>query len=287
MPNEELKNNTMGKDAFGALILFSTIITWVLYFVVFFKKLPHIDKKMSVLVFIILQVAFTSITALALCKKYRTPQNVVFIVLLPQLLYFGITTLNILGIAVGVLVLIGLYVLIRKWPTIYDKIRPKDPFEELSYSQRLEVLQYILKRELKHLNIHISVQLSATGLTFPTQGNYCPATGVIEINKFLIFQKIPNSVHLCSVLAHEAFHVYQTQRLLELDAERFYTMSSKEKQEARQLVHEFLHYRSAAAGIDKYAGQLMERQARDYATGREKHYRKHLPAIVAAHCKET
>lgn len=290
MPKEELKNNTMGKDAFGALILLSSIITWVLYFLVLFKELPHIGKEMSVLFFFFLQAAFTSITALALYEKYRTPQNAVLIVLLPQLIYFGITTLNILSIAIGVLVLIGLYILIQKWPTLYDKIRPKDPFEKLSYTQRLDVLCYILKKEIRHLNIHIPVQLVTTGLVYPTHASYCPATGLIEINKYLVCQECPDSLHLASVIAHETLHVLQMQRLREVNAERFNAMSPKERCETRQLVHELLHYRSAEVGIKEYANQLMERQAREYAAERKRYYSKHLPAIVAAyqrHCRET
>ena len=286
MPNAKSKN-TMSKEGFYALIFVSIAISWWVFFVLFFVPLPNLDTSTSVLVFVVIQAVFTATVAFFLYSNYRTPQNAIFITLLPQLVYYGIATKSIVGILVGVACVVFFYAAIACFPRFYEHIRRKDPMEKLTYDQRLAVLRYVFKRELKHLGARLPVQLIPSGrLLAGTLACYCPATGLVEINKWLLIQDSPKGSELCAIIAHEAQHVAQIETLISINYDKYLMMTSEEQLAAKQISREFVHYKSVSKdGFKEYRNQIIERQARAYEAQRKKYYRKHLPGMVAAYLK--
>lgn len=286
MPNAKSKN-TMGKDGFCALIFMSIAVSWWVFFVLFFAPLPNLDTSMSVLSFVVMQAVLTSAVAIFLYNNYRTPQNAILITLISQLVYYGISARSIVGILAGVVCVALLYAAITFFPHFYDRIRRKDPMEKLTYEQRLAVLRYVFKRELKNLEVHLPVQLIPSGrLLAGTLACYCPATGLVELNKWLLMQDRSNGAELCAICAHEAQHVAQVDALISLNYDEYLAMTPEERLTAKLISKEFIHYKSASKdGFDAYRNQAIERQARAYETERKKYYRKHLPAMVAAFLK--
>lgn len=286
MPNAKSKN-TMSKEGFCALIFMGMAVSWWVFFVLFFVPLPNLDASTSVLVFVVIQVVFTATVAFFLYGNYRTPQNAIFITLLPQLVYYGISARNIVGILAGTVCVALFYAAIVCFPHFYDRIRRKDPMENLTYEQRLVVIRYVLKRELKHLGVRLPVQLIPSGRHLAgTLACYCPAAGLVEINKWLLMQDRPNGAVLCAICAHEAQHVKQFEELLSINPYTYYAMTEDERRAVRLISNEFIHYKSASvAGFKEYQSQIIERQARVYEYERKKFYRKNLPGMVAAYLK--
>ena len=286
MPNTK-SQNTMSKEGFCALIFVSIATSWCVFFALFFAPLSYLDNSMSVLVLVVIQTVFTAAVASLLYSNYRMPHNAILITLIPQLFYYGISIRNIMGILVGVVCITLLYVAVALFPNFYKKVRRKDPMERLSYEQRFAVLRYVFKRELKHLGVHLPVQLIPSGrLLAGTLACYCPATGLVEINKWLLMQDRPKGAELCAIIAHEAQHVAQIEALISINYDEYLAMTPEERLTAKQISREFVHYKSASKdGFDAYRNQAIERQARAYESERKKHYSKCLPAMVAGYLK--
>lgn len=284
MPNSK---NTMGKDGFCVLIFILLAASWWIFFTAFFAPFSTTGLYMSVLIFVVMQAILTVSAAFACYNHYRTPQIALVIVLLPQVVYYGISTRSLIGAVIGVLFVMMLYAIISCIPYLYERFRRKDPFEKLSYPQRVAFLRYILNKELKHLDVHFKTQIIPSGrLLAGTLACYCPATGVVEINKWLLMQDRPKGYELCAIVSHECQHVRQVEALLSINQNTYFSMSNEERSMARRISKEFVHYKSVSvAGFKEYQDQIIERQARAYEAKRRKYYRKHLPAMVSAFLK--
>lgn len=235
----------------------------------------------------LIQVLITIPIALLIYPKHRSIENILFAVGLPQLIAIYIFGGSLLTSLVCTIALVGLYLAIYFFPVLWERIRKKDPLEKLSFEQRFAVLRYVFKRELKHLGVHLPVQLIPSGrLLAGTLACYCPATGLVEINKWLLMQDRPKGAELCAIIAHEAQHVAQIEALISINYDEYLAMTPEARLAAKQISREFVHYKSASKdGFDAYCKQAIERQARVYESERKKYYRKHLPAMVAAYLK--
>lgn len=235
----------------------------------------------------LIQVLITIPIALLIYPKHRSIENIIFAVGLPQLIAIYIFGGSLLTSLVCTIALVGLYLAIYFFPVFWERIRKRDPLEKLSFEQRFAVLRYVFKRELKHLGVHLPVQLIPSGrLLAGTLACYCPATGLVEINKWLLMQDRPKGAELCAIIAHEAQHVAQIEALISINYDEYLAMTPEARLAAKQISREFVHYKSASKdGFDAYRKQAIERQARDYEAKRKKYYRKYLPAMVAAYLK--
>ena len=234
-----------------------------------------------------IQVLITTPIALLIYPKHRSIPNLIFCVGLPQLISIYIFGDSLLTSLVCTFALVCVYLATYFFPAFWERIRKKDPLEKLSFEQRFAVLRYVFKRELKHLGVRLPVQLiPSRRLLSGTLACYCPATGVVEINKWLLMIDRPKGAELCAICAHEAQHVAQVDALISINYDEYLAMTPEERLAAKQISQEFVHYKSASKdGFDAYRKQAIERQARAYEDARKKYYRKHLPAMVAAYLK--
>ena len=278
--------NTMGKDAFLTLIVVVIVVSSWVFFNTFFIPIPNTSVSISVLVLFTTQVVFAFVVAVVAYKKYRTHQNVT-LMLIPLLLYYGISVKSIPFVVYGGICLSFAYFAISSLPRLYNLLRRKDPFEKLTYSERVDVLRRILKVELENLNIYMPVLLIPSGrLPADTHACYYYITGVIEINKWSIMEARPDGAILGALVAHEVMHCYQFERLLLLNHETLRTICDEEYADIEVFRREFLHYKTVAnAGARQYKNQKIEIMARHYAKKRRRFYRKHLPEIVSAYQK--
>ena len=279
--------STMREDSFCLLILISGVVSWWIFVIYLFVPLFDIGVNMSLIMFAVFQIVFSYSIGALLFKKYRTPQNAILISLIPSAIHYCFSERNFADIILVVVWLGILYVMILGLSLLFEKLRRKDPFEKLTYQQRLAVLRYVFKQELNRLGVCMAVQLIPSGrLLAGTLACYCPATGLVELNKWPLMQDRPNGAELCAICAHEAQHVAQVDALISLNYDEYLAMTPEERLTAKLISKEFIHYKSAFKdGFDAYRNQAIERQARAYETERKKYYRKHLPAMVAAYLK--
>ena len=260
MLNPKAKN-TLSQESFCALIFVSVVISWCVFFTVFFEPLPSLNRSMSALAFAFIQVTLTATFAYFLYNNFRKPQNAVLISLLPQLLYYGISVRNIMGLLIGAVCIALLYVAMTVY--IFEKARRKDIIEKLSYAQRCLFLQYIFEKELKRLEVRMTVQLVPSRLPVGTLACYCPAAGAVMVNKHLLLEEKIKTIELIGIVAHEAMHVAQVSALLSIDLDSYAAMTPEERWVARQIRQEFLDYKTAEQhGYEAYCAQVIEVQAK-------------------------
>ena len=235
----------------------------------------------------LIQALITVPIALLVYPKHRSVENAILAVGVPQLIDVYILGDSLLTALICTFSLVAIYLAIYFFPVFWERMCHKDPLEKLSFEQRLAVLRYVFKRELKNLGVRLPVQLIPSGrLLAGTLACYCPATGLVEINKWLLMQDRPKGAELCAIIAHEAQHVAQIEALISINYDEYLAMTPEERLAAKQISREFVHYKSASKdGFDAYRNQAIERQARAYEAERKRYYRQHLPAMVAAYLK--
>ena len=275
--------NTMREDSFCLLILISGVVSWWIFVIYLFVPLFDIGVNMSLIMFAVFQIVFSYSIGALLFKKYRTPQNAILISLIPSAIHYCFFERNIADIILVVVWLGILYVMILGLSLLFEKLRRKDPFEKLTYQQRLAFLRYVLKKELAHLDVCLPIRLVPSDrLSVGTLASYCPATGIISINKSLLMQEKVKGAELCAILAHEAQHALAFQNLLSVSEEFLATMDAEDQFAVKLIQREFVDYKSASKhGFQRYRRQIIERMARFYAKERRNFYIKYLSAIVA------
>lgn len=227
-----------------------------------------------------IQALITIPLALLIYPKHRSIPNLIFCVGLPQLIAIYIFGDSSLTSLLCTLALVGLYLAIYFFPVLWERIRPRDPFENLSIEERLLVLRKIVRIEKKHLGIDLELKLLPKSMLADTLASFCPCANLIEINKFNLTKDRPCAIDLVQTVCHECMHAAQFQAILQANSAMLASMSTEDRILLKKIRHNFIHYKEASKNGKAYENQLIERQARGYAQERKMFYRRKIRAII-------
>lgn len=228
----------------------------------------------------LIQVLITIPIALLIYPKHRSIENILFAVGLPQLIAIYIFGGSLLTSLVCTIALVGLYLAIYLFPVLWEQIRKKDPFEKLSFEERLIVLRKIVRIEKKHLGINLELELVPKSMLAETLASYCPRNNLIEINKFNLTKDRPCAIDLVQTVCHECMHAAQFQAILQANSTMLAAMNTEDRILIKKIRHNFIYYKEASKNGKAYKNQLIERQARGYAQKQKTFYRRKIRAII-------
>lgn len=273
----EKTNNTMGKDFYEFLACSLSLVTFGIYYGLYFATICGLAKAESRSVLILLQMMITGGLGFACYERNRNVPNLLLSVLLPFAIYISVAYLSVSAI-VGLFAIYGL-----AWgvPPIVRYLC-RDRITDLSYEQRVNLLKRIMYIEKKKLGIQGSLTLHVVPMSPGTVARYCFGGDRIEINQNMV-KYDPKTMRLADAVAHECFHKKQADLLLSYNASNIAKLNDQQKRVIRRYRYEFQNYKTASKdGFKAYENQKTECHAREYAWKRWRtFYRRKMPQLLA------
>lgn len=272
----EKTKNTMGKDFYEFLVCSSSLVTFGIYYGLYFATVCGLARAESRSVLIVLQMAITGGIGFACYNKNRNIPNVLMSVLLPFAIYISVANISVTAI-VGLFTIYGLSWVIP--PIVRYLLR--DRMEDLTYEQRIHLLRSIMQIEKENLGIQGPLALNVVPMSPGTIGRYCFGSDLIELNQEMV--KNPQSFRLIDAVCHECHHAKVAERLLTYNLQNASQLNEHQKRVIRRYRYEFQNYKTASKdGVKAYQDQISERHAREYAWKRwRKFYRRKIPQLLA------
>ena len=146
-----------------------------------------------------------------------------------------------------------------------------DTWADLTVEQKLDALQVIANLEAAYLGLPDEITLEIADLEDRTLGNFSQDSHIIHISRAHLENS--SSLECLDTLFHEAYHNYQYELCMlygSLDS-RYRTLLGV--RDGESYTYEFNNYTSGKDDHDQYAKQLVESNARKYASERLKEYR--------------
>lgn len=162
------------------------------------------------------------------------------------------------------------------------------PLERLSDEERVDLLNFIVCRELHLLHIPIRPALVAVdGMSRYTLARIqyveVGMPNEIQINRQAVYMKHLDLEMLSSVL-HEVYHLYQIFNVRYMETLPLGNWYHKEYEKFRRYKWELDHYQSyEMCGLIRYQAQSLEQDAEKFAKKRMRYYRRRLGHMVDAY----
>ena len=194
MYNSDYKN-TLGKDYYGFATFILASVSCLVYYLNFFAQIPLWGRTESLVAYVDFQLIGSGIFFAVTYQKYRTIPNMLLCVHFPLAAYHFLSAtpwLSKMCFVAGLLLAYGA-------GQVLPKLRRalfRDKMEQISYAQRLNILQRILEKEARQLSFRNPITLKSSVLSYGTLAKYTPKERLLEVNQVDLNSKNPDSALL-------------------------------------------------------------------------------------------